>query len=131
MTTAEIISTGGLDPTVDDPTRDAAARAAGLFLEYRPELWEQVEALPDADAHAHDDPSPYTDPVVVAVANTNAEPNALANCQSRSWAVTAHASPPVPRPCSSPGPSWALAPSLLARSFRAKSPPTAERRCHI
>jgi hypothetical protein len=29
---------------VDDPTRDAAARGAVLFLEYRPELREQVKA---------------------------------------------------------------------------------------
>lgn len=39
-----VITTGGLGPTVDDPTRDATARAFGLFLEYRPELWEQIKA---------------------------------------------------------------------------------------
>jgi competence/damage-inducible protein CinA-like protein len=39
-----IITTGGLGPTVDDPTREALAMAAGVSLEYRPELWEQIEA---------------------------------------------------------------------------------------
>jgi competence/damage-inducible protein CinA-like protein len=39
---AVIITTGGLGPTVDDPTREAVARAFGKTLEYRPELWEQI-----------------------------------------------------------------------------------------
>jgi competence/damage-inducible protein CinA-like protein len=39
-----IITTGGLGPTVDDPTRDAVAQAMGVETEYRPELWEQIEA---------------------------------------------------------------------------------------
>lgn len=39
-----IITTGGLGPTVDDPTRDAVARAFGVQTEYREELWEQVVA---------------------------------------------------------------------------------------
>lgn len=37
-----IITTGGLGPTVDDPTREAVARAFGVPIEYREELWEQV-----------------------------------------------------------------------------------------
>ena len=43
MQRAEIvITTGGLGPTVDDPTREAVARATGVELEFREELWEQV-----------------------------------------------------------------------------------------
>ncbi|MCG2784107.1 MAG: molybdopterin-binding protein [Anaerolineae bacterium] len=37
-----IITTGGLGPTVDDPTREAVARAVGASTEFRPELWEQI-----------------------------------------------------------------------------------------
>ncbi len=45
MSRAEIlITTGGLGPTVDDPTRAAVALAFGVELEFRPELWQQVEA---------------------------------------------------------------------------------------
>jgi competence/damage-inducible protein CinA-like protein len=39
-----VITTGGLGPTVDDPTRQAIAEACGVGLEFRPELWEQIEA---------------------------------------------------------------------------------------
>ncbi len=38
-----IITTGGLGPTVDDPTRSAVALAVGVETEYRPELWEQIQ----------------------------------------------------------------------------------------
>ena len=37
-----IITTGGLGPTVDDPTREAVALAAGVPTEFREDLWEQV-----------------------------------------------------------------------------------------
>lgn len=37
-----IITTGGLGPTVDDPTRDAVAMAFGRTTEFLPELWDQV-----------------------------------------------------------------------------------------
>lgn len=37
-----IITTGGLGPTVDDPTRDAIAMAMNTQTEFRPELWEQI-----------------------------------------------------------------------------------------
>lgn len=39
-----IITSGGLGPTVDDPTREAVASAAGRDLEYSPEFWEQIQA---------------------------------------------------------------------------------------
>jgi nicotinamide-nucleotide amidase len=43
MNRAEIvITTGGLGPTVDDPTREAVAKATGVELEFRDDLWQQV-----------------------------------------------------------------------------------------
>ncbi len=38
-----VLTTGGLGPTVDDPTRDAIALALGVATEFRPELWEQIQ----------------------------------------------------------------------------------------
>ncbi len=45
QTADAVITTGGLGPTVDDPTRAALAEAAGVALRYHPELWEQVRAM--------------------------------------------------------------------------------------
>jgi len=39
-----VLTTGGLGPTVDDPSRQAISMAVGRELEYRPELWEQIQA---------------------------------------------------------------------------------------
>jgi nicotinamide-nucleotide amidase len=38
-----IITTGGLGPTVDDPTREAIASGVGEVIEFRPELWDQIQ----------------------------------------------------------------------------------------
>ena len=44
LTRADILlTTGGLGPTVDDPTRQAVALAIGRDTEFHPELWEQIQ----------------------------------------------------------------------------------------
>lgn len=39
-----IITTGGLGPTIDDPTREAVAAALNVSLVFRQELWDQILA---------------------------------------------------------------------------------------
>jgi nicotinamide-nucleotide amidase len=38
-----IITSGGLGPTVDDPTRQAIAQAVDVPLEFDPQLWDQIQ----------------------------------------------------------------------------------------
>ena len=38
-----LITTGGLGPTIDDPTREAIALGTGVETEFRPELWGQIQ----------------------------------------------------------------------------------------
>jgi competence/damage-inducible protein CinA-like protein len=37
-----VVTTGGLGPTVDDPTRQAVAMATGRELVFMPDLWEEI-----------------------------------------------------------------------------------------
>lgn len=39
-----VVSTGGLGPTEDDLTREAAAAALGLELQFQPPVWEELQA---------------------------------------------------------------------------------------
>ena len=38
-----VITTGGIGPKVDDPTRNAVAKAMGVELIYSPDLWDQIQ----------------------------------------------------------------------------------------
>jgi nicotinamide-nucleotide amidase len=38
-----ILTTGGLGPTIDDPTREAIALAIGKKTEFQPQLWVQIQ----------------------------------------------------------------------------------------
>ena len=40
-----VIATGGLGPTLDDITREAVARMAGVELEFRQDLMDQIEQI--------------------------------------------------------------------------------------